>query len=75
MCEYWAHGRAVGIMREFAEGATDWSAKATASGAVERLAEVELAAENQSLGSPAMGLRWCRDVVILGQPKRYFDDR
>jgi len=22
-----------------------------------------------------MGLRWWRDVVILSQPKRYFDDR
>ena len=22
-----------------------------------------------------MGLRWWRDVVILNQPKRYFDDR
>jgi hypothetical protein len=22
-----------------------------------------------------MGLRWCRDVFILSQPKRYLDDR
>jgi len=22
-----------------------------------------------------MGLRWWRDVLILSQPKRYFDDR